>query len=158
MRKRSLIAVAALLPLLAIGANAQRPMSVEAGLFGQFTKPDKELSLDDVLSIGGRLGLYLLPRLALEVDGHIGSTDWDAPGGTKSITYSPFAIRGVYALPLGDRLRIMLGMGYQQNVYKNRIQTFSGGFAGNEYEDALSVLIGLKVCLSEQWSLRGDVP
>lgn len=158
MRKRSLVVLSALLPLLATGANAQKPMSVEAGVFGQFTKTDKELSLDDILSIGGRLGLYLLPRLALEVDGHIGSTDWAAPGGTKSITYSPIAVRAVYGLPLGDRLRILLGMGYQQNVYKNRIQTFSGGFAGNEYEDALTVLFGLKVCLNEKWSLRGDVP
>lgn len=158
MRKRSLIAVSALMPLLAIGANAQRPMSVEAGLFGQFTKKDEELSLEDVLSFGGRLGLYLLPRLALEVDAHIGKTDWAAPGGTKSITYSPFSVRGVYGLPLGDRLRILVGMGYQQNVYKNRVQEFNGAVAGNEYEDALSVLFGLKVCLNERWSLRGDVP
>ena len=49
MRKRSLIAVSALLPLLAIGANAQKPLSVEGGLFAQFTKTDQELSLDDVL-------------------------------------------------------------------------------------------------------------
>ena len=158
MRKRSLIAVSALMPLLAIGANAQKPLAVEGGLFGQFTKIDEELSLEDVLSIGGRLGLYLLPRLALEVDGHIGKTDWAAPGGTRSITYSPFAVRGVYALPLGDRLRFLLGLGYQKNVYKNRVLEFNGAVAGNEYEDAVTGLVGLKVCLTEKWSLRGDVP
>lgn len=158
MRKGSLIAALVLTPLLASGANAQKPFAVEAGLFGQFTKIDEELSLDDVLSIGGRFGIFLLPRLALEIDGHIGKTDWTAPGGTKSITYSPFAVRGVYGLPLGDKLRLMLGLGYQQNVYKNRIQVFNNAVAGNEYEDALTALVGLKVCLNEKWSLRGDIP
>src|SRR5689334_19418799 len=104
MRKGSLIAVLLITPLLASNVVAQKPLAVEAGVFGQFTKLDDELQLDNVLSIGGRLGVFLLPRLAVEVDGHIGKTDWAAPGGTKSITYSPFAVRGVYGLPLGDRL------------------------------------------------------
>jgi outer membrane protein OmpA-like peptidoglycan-associated protein len=158
MRKGSLIVALVLMPLMASAANAQKPFAVEAGLFGQFTKIDEELSLEDVVSIGGRFGIFLLPRLALEIDGHIGKTDWAAPGGSKSITYSPFAVRGVYGLPLGEKLRLMLGLGYQQNVYKNRIQVFNNGVAGNEYEDAVSALVGLKVCLSEKWSLRGDVP
>ena len=158
MRKGSLIAILLLTPLLASRVYAQKPLAVEAGVFGQFTKLDEELSLDDVLSIGGRLGLFILPRLAVEVDGHIGKTDWASPAGTKSITYSPFAVRGVYGLPLGDRLRLLLGFGYQKNVYKNRILAFSGAVAGNEYEDAITGLVGLKVCLSEKWSLRGYVP
>jgi outer membrane protein OmpA-like peptidoglycan-associated protein len=157
MRKWSLLAVLGL-PAVTFGANAQKPFAVEAGVFGQFTKMDKELSLDDVLSIGGRLGLFVLPNLALEADGHIGKSDWAAPAGTKSITYSPIAIRAVYGLPLGERMRLLLGMGYQQNVYKGRVQVFNTGSAGNEYEDAVTALIGLKVCLNEKWSLRGDVP
>jgi outer membrane protein OmpA-like peptidoglycan-associated protein len=158
MRKGSLLAVLGLFPALAVGANAQKPLAVEGGIFGQFTKIDQELSLDDVLSIGARLGLYVLPRLSVEVDGHIGKTDWAAPGGVKSITYSPWALRAVYALPLGDRMRLLLGMGYQQNIYKNRIEQLGGFIAGNEYEDGVTGLLGLKLCLSEKWSLRGDVP
>ena len=158
MRKGSLIAVLLLTPVMASRVQAQKPLAVEVGVFGQFTKLDDELSLDNVISIGGRLGVFVLPRLAVEVDGHIGKTDWAAPGGTKSITYSPFAVRGVYGLPLGDRLRLLLGVGYQKNVYKNRIQVSPGVVAGNEYEDAMSALVGLRVCLSEKWSLRGEVP
>jgi outer membrane protein OmpA-like peptidoglycan-associated protein len=158
MRKRSLLTILALLPALAFSANAQKPLSIEGGVFGQFTKIDKELSLDDVLSIGARLGLYVLPRLSVELDGHIGKTDWAAPGGVTSITYSPWSVKAVYAIPLGDRMRILLGMGYQQNVYKNRIQEFGGFTAGNEYEDGVTALVGLKLCLNEKWSLRGDVP
>ena len=158
MRKGSLLAVLALLPALSFSAHAQKPLSVEGGVFGQFTKIDKELSLDDVLSIGARLGLYVLPRLSVELDGHVGKTDWAAPGGAKSITYMPWAVRAVYALPLGERMRFLLGMGYQQNVYKNRIQEFGSFTAGNEYEDGVTALVGLKLCLNEKWSLRGDVP
>ena len=158
MRKGSLLAVLALLPVLAFSASAQKPLSVEGGVFGQFTKIDKELSLDDVLTVGARLGLYVLPRLSVELDGHVGKTDWAAPGGVKSITYTPWAVRAVYALPLGERMRFLLGMGYQQNVYKNRIQEFGGFVSGNEYEDGVTALVGLKLCLSEKWSLRGEVP
>ena len=158
MRKGSLLAVLASLPALAFSASAQKPLSVEGGVFGQFTKIDKELSLDDVLSIGARLGLYVLPRLSVELDGHVGKSDWAAPGGVKSITYTPWSVRAVYALPLGERMRLLLGMGYQQNVYKNRIQEFGSFVAGNEYEDGVTALVGLKLCLSEKWSLRGDVP
>lgn len=152
------MAVLGLMSVLALRADAQRPLAIEAGVFGQFTKTDKELSLDDILSGGGRLGLYVLPRLALEADGHIGTTDWAAPAGTKSIDFTPWSLRAVYGIPLGDRLRFLLGLGYQQNVYKGRVQQIGTTVAGNEYEDALSGLVGLKVCLGEKWSLRGDVP
>ena len=158
MRKGSLIAVLGLMSVLSLRVDAQRPLSIEAGIFGQFTKPDKELSLDDILSAGGRLGLYVLPRLAVELDGQVGTTDCDAPGGTKSIDFTPWSVRAVYGIPLGERLRFLLGLGYQQNVYKGRVQRFGTTVAGNEYEDALSGLVGLKVCLGEKWSLRGDVP
>jgi len=106
MRKTTMLATTALLALLATGAEAQKMMTVEAGLFGQYTKLDKELQLEDVFSVGGRLGWFLLPNLAAELDGHIGSTDWASPTGTKSITYSPYAIRGVYGIPLTDRGRL----------------------------------------------------
>jgi outer membrane protein OmpA-like peptidoglycan-associated protein len=158
MRKGSLTAVLGLMSVLTLRAHAQKPLAIEGGLFGQFTKVDEELSLDDILSIGGRLGLFLLPNLALEVDGHIGTTDWAAPAGVVSVDYTPWSMRAVYALPLGDKLRLLLGLGYQQNVYKGRVQQIGTAIAGNEYEDALSGLVGLKVCLSEKWSLRGDVP
>ena len=153
---RKVLVLLGLLPVIAV--QAQKPLSLEAGVFGQYTKIDEELSLDNLLSLGGRLGLFVLPRLSVELDGHIGKTDWAAPGGVKSITYSPWSLRAVYALPLGERMRLLLGMGYQQNIYKNRIQEFGGFVAGNEYEDAVTALLGLKVCLSENWSLRAELP
>jgi outer membrane protein OmpA-like peptidoglycan-associated protein len=119
---------------------------------------DKELSLDDVLSIGARLGVYLLPNLGLEVDAQIGKTDWTTAAGVQSVTYSPIALRVIYALPLAERLRLMLGLGYQHNVYRDRTRNINGFIAGTEFEDAVTALVGLKVCLNQKWSIRADVP
>jgi outer membrane protein OmpA-like peptidoglycan-associated protein len=158
MRRLAFLAVPLLLALSIAPAQAQRPASIEAGLFGQFTKFDEELSLDDAISIGGRFGFFVLPNLAVELDGQFGKTDWLTATGTQSITYMPWAARAVYGIPLGDRLRFLVGLGYQQNVFRDRVQEGSGFVAGNEFEDALSGLVGLKVCVNEKWSIRGDVP
>jgi outer membrane protein OmpA-like peptidoglycan-associated protein len=158
MRVRTLVAVAALVPLLAQSAAAQRPVAIEAGLFGQFTKLDRELSIDDVLSIGGRFALYVLPNIGFELDAQYGKADWTTAAGTQSITYSPIAIRVVWAAPLSERLKLMLGLGYQHNVYRDRIREINGFVAGNEFEDAVTGLVGLKICLGPKWSIRGDVP
>lgn len=158
MRIKSLLAVPLFLTIAAGATQAQRPGSLEGGLFGQFTKIDKELQLDDVISIGGRLGFFILPNLAIEGDAQIGQTDWAAPNGTRSITYSPISLRAVYGIPLGERMKFLLGAGYQQNVYRDRVDTLGSAIAGNEFEDAVTGLIGLKICLSEKWSLRFDVP
>ena len=157
-RSRYLLAVAALFPILTGIARAQRPVAIEAGLFGQFTKMDRELSIDDVLSIGGRFALYLLPNIGFELDAQYGRGDWTSAAGTQSITYSPIALRVVWAAPLSERLKLMLGLGYQHNVYRDRIRNINGFIAGNEFEDAVTGLVGLKVCLGQKWSIRADVP
>jgi hypothetical protein len=143
----------------AVGVQCQRPetsrhrgwavRTVHEARQGAFT--------DDILD-RRQAGDIPVPQHWPEADGHIGKTDWAAPGGTESINYTPWALRVIAGLPLGERLRLLLGLGYQQNVYKNRIQEFNGAVAGNEYEDAISALVGLKVCLNQKWSLRGDVP
>jgi outer membrane protein OmpA-like peptidoglycan-associated protein len=156
MQKALLVAVLVIMPSLV--AHAQRPLAVEGGLFGQFTRIDKELQLDNALSVGGRVAVYPWRNFGLELDGHIGKTDWASPTGTRSVTYSPWALRLIYGLPLGERLRLMLGIGYQQNVYRDRIVVFPGAVAGNEFEDAWSAIFGVKTCLNETWSLRADLP
>lgn len=145
--------------LLTSPAAAQRPVAAEVGLFGQYTSFDKELELDNPIGIGGRLSLYLLLKnFAIEGDIQVASTDWNFAGGSRSVTYRPGAVRLVYGLPLGERAQLLLGAGYQMNVFDGRTRPVGNAIAGNEYEDALTVLAGLKFCLSEAWSLRIDVP
>jgi outer membrane protein OmpA-like peptidoglycan-associated protein len=159
MRKR-LIGLAALIAAVVSPSlcAAQRPLAVELGAFGQFTKLDKELQMDDVLTAGGRLSVFLFWNFALEGDIQIGKTDWNDTSGTKSITYRPWAFRLVWGLPIGDKVRFILGGGYQQNVMIGRVREGPTFVAGNEYEDAVTGIVGLKFCLSDYWSLRLDVP
>ncbi|HSA55411.1 MAG TPA: OmpA family protein [Gemmatimonadaceae bacterium] len=145
--------------LLGSTAAAQRPVATEIGLFGQHTRFDQELELDNTTGIGARLSIYLLLRnLAVEGDIQIASTDWNFAGGSQSVTYRPVAARLVYGIPLGQKAQLLLGAGYQLNVFEGRTRQVGAATAGNEYEDALTVLAGLKFCLNEAWSLRFDVP
>lgn len=139
-------------------ASAQRTMNFEIGAFGQYTSFDKNLSLDNAPTIGGRAALYLFKNLAVEVDGQLGKTDWASPSGTKSLNLMPWATRLVFGVPLNDKWKFLLGAGYQQNVFKHRFEQIGAARAGNEYEDTFSALLGLKYCMNDKWNLRFDVP
>ena len=83
MRRGLMVAVSTLMLVSTSSLYAQRPVAVEGGLFGQFTKVDQELAMDDILSIGGRLGVYvLLKNFMIELDGQYGKTDWTRLTGT----------------------------------------------------------------------------
>lgn len=157
--RKILVGAAALVSVIsARSAEAQRPLSFEIGAFGQYNSFDKNLNLDNTPTIGGRAALYLLKNLAAEGDIQFGKADWTHANGTKSLTLTPFAARLVYGLPLNDKLKFLIGAGYQNNVYKGRFENINGFVAANEYEDAFTGLVGLKYCLNDKWSLRGDVP
>jgi peptidoglycan-associated lipoprotein len=145
--------------LFATVATAQRPIAVEAGVFVQHTLMDDELELDNPTGIGGRIALFILLRnLSVEADIQFASTDWSAAGGSRSVTYRPVGYRLVYGIPLAEKTQLLLGAGYQLNVYEGRTRQIGSSVAGNEYEDAFAALVGLKRCLNDQWSLRFDVP
>jgi outer membrane protein OmpA-like peptidoglycan-associated protein len=143
--------------LVAQSASAQRPLNIEVGAFGQFNIQDSELSIDNGPAIGGRLALFLLKNLALEGDISFGKADWTNGSSTKSLTLSPFAGRLVYGIPMSEKARFLIGAGYQQNVYSGRTQQISSGFvAANEYEDAITGLVGIKYCMNDKWNFRVD--
>ncbi len=157
--RKTLVCAAALLALASTrSAMAQRPLSFELGAFGQYTSFDKDLNLDNAPTIGGRAALYLLKNLSAEGDIQLGKTDWTSGTGTKSLTLRPYAARLVYGVPLNDKWKFLIGAGYQNNVFKGRIESINGFVAGNEYEDAVTGLLGLKYCMNDKWSLRFDVP
>ncbi|MEP7347771.1 MAG: Ig-like domain-containing protein, partial [Gemmatimonadaceae bacterium] len=158
--RKILVGAAALLSVMATkSADAQRPSSFEIGAFGQYTIFDKNLNLDNAPTVGGRAALYVLKNLALEGDIQFGKTDWtNSAGTTKSLTLTPYAGRIVYGIPLGDKTKFLIGAGYQNNVFKGRFENISGTRAGNEYEDAISGLLGLKYCINDKWHFRVDVP
>ena len=157
MEKR-LVGVAALfVAAIAQPVMAQRPGNIEVGAFGQFTKQDSDLGIANGPTIGGRLALFLLKNLAAEGDIQIGKADWDNAGAKKSLTLRPWAARLVYGIPLSEKTRLLLGGGYQQNVYSGRTLAVVPGVIGkNEYEDAITGLVGVKVCMNDKWNFRVD--
>lgn len=157
MEKRLVGVAALLLAAIAQPADAQRRFNIEVGGFGQFTIQDSDLNIANGPSIGGRLGLYLLKNLALEGDIQAGKADWDATAGTKSLTLLPYAARLVYGIPINEKTRFLLGAGYQNNVYSGReTQVVPGFVARNEYEDAVTGLVGIKYCMNDKWNFRVD--
>ena len=151
------VGVAALVVAAAAPAKAQRPLNIEIGAFGQFTIQDEELNIANGPSIGGRFSLFLLKNLAIELDGQLGKADWVNDGTTKSLTLRPWAARFVFGIPVNEKARLLVGAGYQQNQYIGRtLERAVGQVAANEYEDAITGLVGVKYCMNERWNFRVD--
>jgi outer membrane protein OmpA-like peptidoglycan-associated protein len=156
MRKRLVGFFSAATALAVSTTEAQKPLNIEIGGFGQFTIQDKDLKIDNGPSIGGRLAIYLLKNLAVEGDAQFGKADWDNLGTSKSLTLTPWAARLVYGLPLSEKTRFLIGAGYQSNVYDGRVRRINGLDAPNEQEDAVTGLLGIKYCMNEKWNFRVD--
>ena len=123
---------------------AQRWGTVEVGAFGQYTMFGDVLHLDNAFGLGGMLGLFVLPNLAIEGDIAIASTDGPLSG---SISYRPVHARLAYHVPITDRLKLALGAGYTLGIY-------GGDTTANEYEDAAGGLVGLKYYFKPSWAFN----
>ncbi|MEP7380835.1 MAG: OmpA family protein [Gemmatimonadota bacterium] len=162
MRKQLVGAAVLLAAFAAAPAEAQKPLSLELGGFGQYTMFDSKLDVNNAATVGGRAALWLWKRFALEADIQYGKTDWTAAGvsgnETKSLTIRPYAGRLLWAIPAGEKSSILIGAGYQNNVFIGReVDYGSGTVARNEYEDSFTGLLGLRHCLNDRWNFRGDV-
>lgn len=138
--------------LCATPAMAQGPLQkIEIGAFGQFTKFDDVLQLDDALGVGGRLGISVYKWLGIEGDIQYAKTKANRPPN-ESITYRPFRGLVTLGIPLADesKVRLILGGGYMNSVYEGRA-------TANEYEDGVTGLVGLAFCTGDKWSIRTDV-
>lgn len=123
---------------------------VEVGVFGQFTKIDDKIRMDNVLGIGGRAGVSIYRWLGAEADVQIGKTK-ATRNPFEKITYRPFHGYGTLTLPItpSKKASLILGAGYVNSVYAGRA-------TANEYEDGFSALAGLKVCGASKWGMRLD--
>lgn len=123
---------------------------VEVGVFGQFTKIDDKIRMDNVLGIGGRAGISVYKWLGAEADIQIGKTK-ATRNPFEDITYRPFHGYGTLTLPVtpSKKASLILGAGYVNSVY-------AGRSTANEYEDGFSALAGLKFCGNSKWGMRLD--
>src|SRR5213075_2527922 len=108
------MALSAVALLLAAPASAQRPGAVEIGALARFTNFDNDLAMSNAVGAGGRLAVYVGPRLAFELDMSRASSD-RSPG---SATYTPLHARLVWGVRRPGRVEGLLGAGYVHNAYR----------------------------------------
>lgn len=135
--------------LLASPALAQQPQrgTVEIGLFGQYTEFDDRFRLDSNLGLGGRLGVFLTPRWALEGDAGYGKIEHNgepfiqgaaprnrttagAVQGGPEYTYTPLYFRVAYNVPVGNRSQLILGAHTVRHDYEFTYEVGYGGLLG----------------------------
>ena len=144
--------LAATLALTLVGASmpasAQRLGSIEVGAFGQYTIFGDLLELDNALGFGGMVGLFILPNLVIEGDISLSRTEGPLTDG--KLTYRPIHARMAYHIPLSDRLKLPIGIGYTQGIY-DEVPT------PNIYEDAFGALVGLKYYFRPSWAFNAEL-
>ena len=72
---------------------------IEIGAFGQFTKLDKEIKMDNVAAIGGMFGASVYKWFGVQGDVQIGKTKATRTP-FEDITYRPARLLGTVTIPL----------------------------------------------------------
>ncbi|TVP42281.1 MAG: hypothetical protein EA350_16680 [Gemmatimonadales bacterium] len=151
MKGRYILAMAAaaalLLPEMAV---AQRAGTIELGAVGRFTVYDSEVGVDNSLGGGGRVGLFVLPNLSVEVDWTYAEPELeDQPGwqGRTFISHELVQARLLYNHSLGETVGLLLGAGYSYDNY-SRVRNVGarGGGPGG--------LLGLRFTFNDYFSAR----
>lgn len=135
------VGVAALLAG-ALPGTAQQRGSLEFGAFGSNSRFDNGLGMNGSWGAGGRIGLFLAPRLAIEFEG--GGSKAGRPLGLSSVNVGVLAAR-LTAVPIkSGRLSILLGAGVD---HSDTYFIESYGVNG---------LLGAKYALSQNVAFRVD--
>ena len=123
---------------------------IEVGAFGQYTKLDDKVRIDNVAGVGARAGLSVYKWFGVEGDIQIGSTKATRTPN-EDITYRPFRGLATLTVPFvpSKKASLVLGAGYVNSVY-------AGRSTANEYEDGMTGLVGIKLCSSGRWGARID--
>jgi peptidoglycan-associated lipoprotein len=92
-------------------AAAQSPGTLLLGGFGQWTKFDDALKLDNTIGVGGRVGAFFAPNWNLEAEHSYNRPDQLGTGQTGSIWYGPLSARIRYSFPLANVAALHVGAG-----------------------------------------------
>ncbi|HUQ48312.1 MAG TPA: peptidoglycan-associated lipoprotein Pal [Gemmatimonadaceae bacterium] len=92
-------------------AAAQEPGTLLLGGFGQYTKFDDALKLDNVFGVGGRVGAYFAPNWNLEWEDSFNKPEQKAAGQTGKIWYGPVSARVRYSFPIAGLAAFHVGAG-----------------------------------------------
>ena len=142
MDSRLSLAAALCALVLAPGAAAQRPGTVEVSGSARYSNFDNSLGLDNTIGWGGLVAVYVRPSLALELD--VAPTSTDGPGEI-SAKHTSVRLRLVYNGPVSTRVHALLGGGVVRNRYGDPYDASDDGF---------SALLGLRYRLSDLLAMR----
>jgi outer membrane protein OmpA-like peptidoglycan-associated protein len=127
----------------AVPAAAQQRGTVEFGAFGSLGSFDKALTLDRGMGGGGRVGVYLDPRWAIEFDkGEMRTT---RTLGLKDVNTGILAARLVLTPIKSGALSILLGGGAGASTETNFMHSYG-----------VNALLGAKIALNDNAALRAD--
>jgi peptidoglycan-associated lipoprotein len=143
--RQAAIGVAAVL-LAAMPAYAQQPGTVELGGFASYTRFGSEIAAEDRGGAGGRIGIFVTPRISLEGEAGYSYTNFLGGDGGK-IWYSPLTLRAIYNLPIAGRSALLLGAGVTRSHFY---------YADESYDAGPSVLAGLRLGVARWLALRVD--
>ncbi len=156
--------------LIATPAAAQQPRagSVEIGAFGSYTSFDSRFRLDDAIGFGGRLGVFLSPRWAIEGDAGYGKIKHNdepfvsgaapRPCPTAGVcgedwNFTPLYLRLAYNVPVGKRSQMILGAHVVRLDYDFTHETGYGGLLGARI--GLSPSVAIRLDAIGDWNQTG---
>lgn len=140
------LATVALLPLAAAARADEPPLPADIGVFGRYTRFDKDVQFDNKLGVGGRVMAFFLPRWGVEVDASFTPTHGTAAAPDVNV----FTTHGrvLYGLPIAERSQLLLGLGYAHNDYMRDVPHWGDSGPG--------ALVGLRLGLNDRWTARFD--
>lgn len=147
-RLKVMCAIALLAGVPVSPAVAQSPGTIEVMGFGQLTLFDDLSTLTDLPApgLGGGLGIFLLPNLALEGVGSRTATELLSDPQTD-VTWIPLRARLAYHVPATESFYPILGVGYARHEYSDGVDASDDGVTG---------LLGFKAYVSERVAVRID--
>lgn len=146
MLNKTLIVGAAIL-IAAVPAAAQQRGSMELGAFISMNAFDNAYQMDNAIGIGGRVGMFLTPRVSLEVEANNGSAK--RPNGLEDRSYRFIDTRVLWAPMQLGRAVLLLGAG-GQHVDANVNEAWEDESYG------FHALVGGKIAISPNAALRLD--
>lgn len=147
MRSALLFALAtssAALPL-----NAQRPGTIELGIFAQRTAFDRltTLAFGTSPGVAGLVGVYVIPNLAIEAGTAYTWTETSALPA-QDASWRPSRARAVYGIPVTENFYPIVGVGVVRNSYGGVVDGSDTGLTG---------LVGFKTYVRDGLAFRSDV-
>ena len=92
-------------------AAAQAPGTLLLGGFGQYTKFDNALQLENHWGVGGRVGAFFAPNWNLEAEDSYNRPEPTGAGQSGAIWYGPVSARIRYSFPVANVASIHIGAG-----------------------------------------------